>query len=64
MVLNSENTVKRRCMSCNEVKFISLDIKKPICDKCLVKRKNKLAYYQTLILSILLALILVLIVFL
>ena len=60
MVLGFEisHPVKRRCMICNEIKLIPLNIK-PICKECLVRRKKKILYYGKLILMFLLGLLLV-----
>jgi len=63
MVLGFEisHPVKRRCIVCNEIKFIPLNIR-PICKECLSKRKNKFVHYEKLILIILLILLLIIII--
>ena len=53
--------IKRRCSICNESKLIPLNIR-PICKECLIKRKNKIIYYEKLILVILLIIISILLV--
>ncbi len=60
MVLGFEisHPVKRRCMICNEIKIIPLNVR-PICKDCLRSRKNRILYYEKLVLFILLILLLV-----
>lgn len=61
MVLAFEisHPVKRRCIICNEMKFIPLNLKKPVCKECLFKSKNKLIIYGKLLLIFLLILLLI-----
>ncbi len=65
MVLKFEvsHPIKRRCILCNEIKLIPVNIK-PACKECLIKRKNKIIYYEKIILIILLILIIILIIYL
>jgi len=62
MVLGFEvsHPVKRRCLSCNEIKFIPLNIKS-VCKECFLLKRKKLIHYGEILVFLLLIFVLVLI---